>query len=342
MFRFAHSEYLALLYLIPVLAAFFWFAYYKKKKALARLASPALGSVLSPSESRRKYILKSSLILLSLTLLIISAANPQIGTGFREVRQSGIDIYVLLDVSASMRAEDIKPNRLEAAKHAISRLIEKLGGDRLGLIVFSGDAYVQFPLTTDYSAAGMILSSVDFQTVPQPGTAIAQAVQLASNSFRQDDPSKKAIIVISDGEDHEGNLLDAVKDASDREIKVYAAGIGTEQGAPIPLYNASGIQTDFKQDGQGNTVITRLNPSALTELASYGKGKYFGSTGFENQLDEIYNDMSRLQKTEYGTTRVIDYEDRFYYFLWPAVFLLLLEFFLSDMKLSVKHLFVKR
>lgn len=332
MFRYAHKEYLNLLYLIPVLILFMLYVYRQKRAALNKLASPGLRELLNAESSRLKYILKGVLLVFAVLLLIVALANPQIGTGYKEIRQAGIDMYILLDVSSSMRAEDIKPNRLEAAKHVISNLIEKLGGDRIGLVVFSGDAYVQFPLTTDYAAAEMILSSVGFNTVPQPGTAIAQAVELAAGSFRKDVNAQKVIVIVSDGEDHEGNIVDAVKDAADKGIKIYTAGIGTPEGAPIPVYDARGNQTGFKTDGSGNSVVTKLNQQALQELASYGKAKYFGTLAFENQLEAVYRDIAKLDKTEYGTTRVIDYEDRYYYFLIPGLLMLILEMFLSDSK----------
>ena len=231
-----------------------------------------------------------------------------------------------------MQAEDIKPSRLEKAKYEISNLIDKLHGDRIGLIVFAGEAYVQFPLTTDYSAANLFLNAVDVNTVPQPGTAIASAINLATKSFDYKFNTQKAVVVITDGEDHEGDIKKAVTDATDKGIKIYTIGLGSPDGVPIPVYNSNGQQTGFKQDQQGNTVLTKIDESTLEEIASQGGGKYFRGSNNQDELDLIYKDLSSLTKTEFGVKKVTDYEDRFYYFLAPAIILLMLEFFMTERK----------
>src|SRR3989304_1305022 len=195
MFRFAHPEYLYALYLIPVLVALFWYLNKQKKKLLETFAVKKLHKILFPSYSNVKSIIKFGIILFSFALLILAAANPQVGTRMEEVKQTGIDVFILLDVSNSMRAEDIKPSRLEKAKYQISNLINKLRGDRIGLIIFAGDAYVQIPLTTDYSAASLFLSAVDVNSVPSQGTAIASAINLALKSFDKSAPTEKVIII---------------------------------------------------------------------------------------------------------------------------------------------------
>jgi Ca-activated chloride channel family protein len=247
----------------------------------------------------------------------------------QEVKQTGIDVYILLDVSRSMAAEDIKPNRLEKAKYQISNLIQKLRGDRIGLIIFSGDAYIQFPLTTDYSAANLFLSAVDFNSVPQPGTAIASAITMAVQSF-DSAATDKAIIAITDGEDHEGDIDAAVEEATDKDIKIYTIGLGSPDGVPIPVYDNRGNESGFKQDNSGQTVLTKLNESVLKEIASNGNGKYYRGNNYEDYLDKIYNDLSKLEQAEFGVKKVTDYEDRFYYFLIPAILLLIIEIFISD------------
>jgi len=228
-----------------------------------------------------------------------------------------------------MQAEDIKPNRLEKAKYQISNLIQKLRGDRIGLIIFSGEAYIQFPLTTDYSAANLFLSAVDFNSVPQPGTAIALAINMAVQSF-DSATTDKAIIIITDGEDHEGDIDKAVGEANDKEIKIYTIGLGSPDGVPIPVYDNRGNEVGYKQDNSGQIVLTKLNESILKKIANDGNGKYYRGNNYEDYLDKIYNDLSTLEQAEFGVKKVTDYEDRFYYFLLPAILLLIVELFVTD------------
>ncbi len=330
MFRFEHVEYLYGLLAIPFLIAVFWYAGRKRKDAISKFADDTLQKVILPTYSRIKNRVKLTLLLTALAFLIVAASNPQIGTKVQEVKQAGIDVYIDLDVSLSMLAEDIKPNRLERAKYQISSLINKLRGDRIGLIVFSGAAYVQFPLTTDYSAANLFLSAVSVESVPQPGTAIADAINLSVKSFDLKSNTKKAIIIITDGEDHEGDINKAVKNAVKNKIKIYTIGLGSPEGVPIPIYDAAGNKTGFKKDRKGNVVITKLNELMLQDIANKGNGKYYRAYNNQNELDDIYKSLSSIQKTEYGVRKVTDYEDRFYYFLAPAIFLLLIEFFMTN------------
>ena len=332
MFKFANPEYLLALYIIPVLIILYLLYRKNRVKLLERFSERKLHNVLFPSFSGVKNTIKFSLIIVSLIFLIIAAANPQVGTKMEEVKQTGIDVFILLDVSLSMQAEDIKPNRLEKAKYQIANLINRLRGDRIGLVIFSGEAYVQFPLTTDYSAANLFLSAVDFSSVPQPGTAIASAVSLALKSFNKDVPTEKVIIIITDGEDHEGEISNVVTEANTAGIKIFTIGLGSTGGSPIPVYNARGEQTGFKKDKEGNVVLTKLDEETLKQIASSSDGEYFRGSNYEDHLDKIYEDLSELDKAEFGVKKVTDYEDRFYYFLVPAIFLLLFEFFLSERK----------
>lgn len=331
MFRFAHPEYLNLLYMLPLLVVLFWYLGRNRKKLLQNFADKELHKTLFPTDSNLKRWTKFTLILLALTCLVFAAANPQVGTKMQEVKQTGIDVFILLDVSNSMMAEDIKPNRLEKAKYQISNLINKLRGDRIGLIIFAGQAYVQIPLTTDYSAANLFLSAVDVNSVPSQGTAIASALNLATASF-DTLSTQKVIIAITDGEDHEGDVQKAVENAIEREIKIYAIGLGSQAGVPIPVYNSRNQLVGFKKDRDGNTVLTKLDEEVLKRLAIEGNGKYFRGTNYEDHLDKIYSELSELEQTEFGVKKVTDYEDRFYFFLIPALMLLVLEFFISEKK----------
>ena len=331
MFRFANPEYLNFLYLLPVLVALFWYLGRNRKKLLQNFADREMHNTLFPTDSNLKRWSKFIVILLALACLVFAAANPQVGTKMQEVKQTGIDVFILLDVSNSMMAEDIKPNRLEKAKFQISSLINKLRGDRIGLIIFAGQAYVQIPLTTDYSAANLFLSAVDVNSVPSQGTAIAAAINLATASF-DTLSTQKVIIAITDGEDHEGDVDKAVENAVSRDIKIYTIGLGSENGVPIPVYNNRNQLVGFKKDNAGNSVLTKLDEETLKKIAIDGDGKYFRGTNYEDYLDKIYTELSEMEQAEFGVKKVTDYEDRFYYFLIPAIILLILEFFISEKK----------
>lgn len=300
-------------------------------KLLQDFADKELHGTLLPTDSNLKRWLKFIVNLLAFVCLVLAAANPQVGTKLQEVKQAGIDVFILLDVSNSMMAEDIKPSRLEKAKNQISNLINRLRGDRIGLIIFAGQAYVQIPLTTDYSAANLFLSAVDVNSVPSQGTAIAAAIKLAAASF-DSLSTQKVIIAITDGEDHEGDVQEAVEEAVSKNIKIYTIGLGSQEGVPIPVYDNYHRVVGFKKDRSGNTVLTKLDEATLKKIAIDGNGTYYRGTNYEDYLDKIYSELSELEQTEFGVKKVTDYEDRFYYFLIPAIILLVLEFFISEKK----------
>lgn len=330
MIRFGHSGILYLLWLMPALVVLYWYIQKNQNRLLEKFAGTKLHKILFPERSLFKSAIKYGVFLFGLTILILAVANPQIGTKIEDVKQVGIDVYILLDVSRSMAAEDIKPSRLEKARFEISKLIQKLEGDRIGLIVFSGQAYVQFPLTSDYAAANLFLNAVDFNSVPQPGTNIGSALDLALKSFRYDDGTKKAIVIITDGEDHEGNIVGALSEADSKDVAVYAIGFGSQTGTPIPVYNESGTQVGYKKDNQGQIVLTKLDEETLKNIAGKGNGKYYRGSNTEDELDKIYNDLAKIQESEYGSKKVTEYEDRFHYFLFPAILLLIAEFMMTS------------
>jgi len=332
MFRFAHSDYLNLLYLLPLLVAVYFYYSYLRNKSLKDFASLEMRKILFPKYSRKKRVLKFTIKLFAITLIIFGLAAPQFGSKIEEVKQVGIDVFIALDVSLSMTAEDIKPNRLEKAKYEITQLIKKLNGDRIGLIVFAGQAYVQIPLTTDYSAAKLFLDAVSTESVPVPGTAIADAIELSIKSFKKDASSQKAIILITDGEDFQGDLKAAVKDAKSKGILIYAIGLGSAEGVPIPIYNKAGEKVGYKKDLNGNVVLTKLNEKTLKEITSATGGKYYRGSNTEDELAKIYNDLAHLKKAEFGAKKITDYEDRFYYLLIPAILLLVIESFIPESK----------
>lgn len=334
MIRFANIEFIYALLLIPILILVYIYMQKNLNKLLEKFADTKLHNILFPLKSKIKSHLKFGIYTFSLMLILIALARPQIGTKIEEVKQIGIDVYILLDVSKSMLAEDIKPSRLEKAKYEISKLIQRLKGDRIGLIVFAGQAYVQIPLTSDYSAANLFLNAVDVNSVPQPGTAIGPAIDLALKSFKYDDGTKKAIVIITDGEDHQGDIDAAIEEADSKGVVIYAIGFGSPAGVPIPIYNESGIQVGYKKDNQGNIVLTKLNEEILKTITSKANGKYYRGTNTEDELEAIYNDLAKIEQSEYGSKRITDYEDRFYYFLLPAILLLIAEFIISSNKSS--------
>jgi len=332
MLRFVNIDTLWILAAVPVLIVLAWFLRRVRKRAMDRFASPGMMPRLAPHASSVKRTVKFLLLLLALILMIAGLANLQIGTRLEEVKQEGVDIFIAMDLSLSMKAEDIKPNRLEKAKLEIRNLISRLGGDRIGLVVFAGEAYTQFPLTTDYSAANLFLDVLDVDAVALPGTAIGTAIERALESFDFKEQTTKVIVVINDGETKEGDDICAEEEAAGKGVLMYTIGMGSPAGAPIPLYGSSGRQTDFKRDRVGNVVLSKLDEATLEKIAAIGNGKYFLGTTSQDELDAIYKDVSALQKKEFGVKQFTDYEDRFQWFLAPALLLLLAEFFLSENK----------
>ena len=334
MIRFAHPEYIYLLGILPALVVVYLFSARARRKALQRFGEIHILERLAESASKRKKLLKLAILLFALAFIIVALANPQIGTRMQEVKQEGVDIFVTLDVSLSMKAEDIKPNRLEKAKLEIRNLIDRLGGDRLGLIVFAGEAYTQFPLTTDYSAANLFLDVVDVDVVPVPGTAIGSAIKRAMESFNFKETTTKVIVIVTDGENTEGDAFEAANEATKQGVLLYTIGMGSPSGTPIPIYNASGQQVDFKRDRDGNIVVTKLDEVSLEKIATVGNGKYFRGTNAQDELNEIYKTINTLQKREFGVKQFTDYEDRFQFFLGAGIVLLLVELLISEKKVK--------
>jgi tetratricopeptide (TPR) repeat protein len=330
MLRFAHPLYLWALLAIPVLAVAYFFLHYRRKRLLREFVSEPLVAQLAPDASTAKRSVKHALLLLSLASLIVAAANPQVGTRLEEVKREGIDLFIALDVSLSMKAEDIRPSRLDKAKRDVSDLLRTLHGDRVGLIVFAGEAFVQFPLTADYSAADLFINAVDVEAVPVPGTMIGSAIDVALKSFPKDLPTQKAIVVVSDGENTEGDVAGAVEKARKEGVRVFAIGMGTPEGSPIPIYGANGERTDYKHDRAGNIVLTKLDESALQQIALSTGGSYRRATNAGNEIDEIHKELEAIQKTEMGSLQVTGFEDQFQYPLTFGILLLMIELLLSE------------
>ena len=330
--RFENPQYLYWLLVIPALVAIYVLVRLWNKKQFERFANIKLRSYLVPMFSSARANIKFIIFNLIIALLIIGAANLQSGSKMEKIKREGIDLFLCVDISNSMHAEDIAPNRLERSKQAINKLISKLQGDRIGIIVFAGNAYVQLPITTDYAAAKMFLSTVDTDLIPTQGTEVGRAIELAIKSFGESEHSK-AIIIISDGEDHEnGDAVKAAQEAAKRNIKVYTIGMGLEEGAPIPIYNQYGKKTGYKKDKDGNIIITKLDDNMLRQIAEIGDGIYVRASNSNVGLDKIYEDISKATKSEIESKVFTDYDDQFQWFVGAAIILLIIEIMLSSGK----------
>ncbi|HRG58070.1 MAG TPA: VWA domain-containing protein [Bacteroidia bacterium] len=330
-FRFENSLYLYGLFIIPILVMLFLFALNWRKRALNRLAETNLQEFVLPQISKAKIIWRFIFWCTAICLLIIAIANPQFGTKLEEVKREGIDIMVALDVSNSMKAQDLQPNRLENAKHSIGRLINNLNDDRIGIIVFAGQSYVQLPITTDYSSAKLFLESIACDMIPTQGTAIGSAIDLAVSSFDPKSQAAKAIVIITDGENHEDDAVKAAEAASEKGITVHTIGMGSETGVPLPLIS-NGNVVGYRKDNEGNTVVSKLNSTLLKEIASAGKGIYVQAGRSQSALSVVMNELNKMDKKEYASKRYTDYEGRFQFFIAGAILLLVSESLLSERK----------
>lgn len=330
--KFENPEYLHLLWGALLIAMFFIWAIKYKTKLLGKFGNLDILEKLMQSYSSGRRNLKMVLLIISYIFFVIALANPQIGTKLEEVTREGVDIIVAIDVSESMHAEDIKPNRLEKAKHEVGKLIDLLQGDRIGIVAFAGMAHVQCPLTLDYSAANLFLDIIDTDLIPQPGTAIGTAIRTAVKAYNSEERKHKVLILITDGEDHESEPIDAAKEAEQEGIIIYTVGIGSPQGVPIPQYNRSGIQSGFKRDRSGSVVTTKLDVLTLQKIAYQTGGKYYLASSGEAELDEIYEEIAQLEKKELVSKQFSQYEDRFQIFLLIGLLFLLLEVFIPERK----------
>ena len=330
MFRFGHPEFLYLLLIIPVLAFAQLVFQSRRKKKLRKFGNMELLRHLMPEVSFIRPVVKYYLLLLALIAIIVMLASPQFGTKLETVKRKGIELVIALDVSNSMNATDVEPNRLERAKLAIERLTDRLINDRIGLVVFAGNAYVQLPVTTDYASAKLFLESINTDMVPTQGTAMGSAINLAANSFSQDEDINKAIVVITDGEDHEQNAIEAARNANEDGIKVYTVGMGSPDGSPVPVSpNAKG---DFIKDSHGNVVISKLNRNLLQQVANEGEGEFIPANNIRRGINNLINELGELEKSEMDSKVYTDYEDQFQYLAALALLILLIEFIILDRK----------
>jgi Ca-activated chloride channel family protein len=327
--KFAHPAYLLLFWLIPALACFFIYAFRKKDKLIKTFCGETLFAELVPAARRGRQKLKAALLLAALCLLLLALMQPRWGFHWEDITRKGIDIIVAIDVSQSMLAEDIKPTRLERAKRKVYDLCQMLEGDRIGLIAFAGTSFVQCPLTLDYGAFKIFLDYLNPDLIPVPGTAIGDAIRTAVKSFNSRERTAKALIIITDGEDHESKPLEAAQEAKKEGVRIFTIGVGQEGGAPIPLQDGSG---GFKKDERGDLVLSKLDETSLEKIALETGGSYVRSVTGDMDLNKIYKDDIRgsIEKKELRSTRKKRWEERFQWFVFAAILLLGLEFLMSE------------
>ena len=327
MFRFEDPIYLYALALIPLLAILRFLLVRQQKKRLRKFGDRELVRQFTPDVSRFRPLVKYSLLLTALALLIVMIARPQFGTKINREKRTGIETIIALDVSNSMLAEDVAPSRLDRSKMMVENLVDNFTNDKIGLIVFAGDAFIQLPITSDYVSAKMFLSSISPSMIATQGTDIAKAISMASHSFTQQEGVGKAIIVITDGEDHEGGALEAAKDAKDKGMRVYILGVGSAKGAPIPTGNG-----DYMKDNTGQTVMTGLNEQMCREIAQAGGGAYIHVENNSNAQDQLDHELNKLAKKEIESTVYSDYDEQFQAVGILVLLLLIIEICILDIK----------
>lgn len=330
MLYFANPGYLYLL----ILAAVFLpaFALLRKLRAdhIREFADEQSAKALMPSSSSVKPWIKAILFTLAFAFFVIGLARPQTGAKLVEHKSSGVEVMICLDVSNSMLAEDYSPNRLERAKLAISRFVDKLDGDRIGLIIFAGQSFVQLPITTDYVSAKMFLSSIEPGSVPVQGTDIADAIRTAVRSFSTQSTRSRAVIIISDGENHEASAVEAAKTAAETGVKIFTVGVGTPEGKPIPYHGG------LLKDKDGNTVVTKLDEESLLEIARVGGGSYVRAGDLEFGLNPIIDNIRSLQEEEFSSMVFEEYDEQYMYCFAVALLLLVVEMLIGQRKLNFK------
>ena len=326
MFRFEDPIYLYLLLLIPLLAAIRFMTYRNQKKRLRKFGDPQLLKSLMPDVSRWRPGIKFWLLEASLMLLILMLARPQMGTKISHEKRTGIETIIAVDISNSMRAEDVTPSRLDRAKMMVENLVDHFTDDKIGLIVFAGDAFVQLPITSDYVSAKMFLSNIDPSMMATQGTDVARAIEMATHSFTREEGIGKAIIVITDGEDHEGGAVEAAEAAKKAGMRVYMLGIGSTKGAPIPIPGTG----DYMIDNMGQTVMSALNEDMCKQIAAAGGGAYIHVENNSNAQDLLDQELDKLSKKETQSTIYSDYDEQFQAFGILALFLLIIEICLLE------------
>lgn len=328
---FEAPEYWYLLFAIPVMLLAFLLMLWWRKSAIRKFASPGMIRKLAPARSIFKPWLKFVTLMAGFIFLVLAIVNLKAGSELKTVTREGVDIVFALDISKSMLAEDVAPSRLQKAQQLVSQILNSLASDRIGLIAYAGSAVPQLPITTDYGSAKMFLQSLDTDLVSSQGTAIAEAIQLADSYYAEESEASKVLIIISDGEDHEGDAIEMAEEAADKGVRIITIGVGTQKGGPIPL-KERGVTRRFKKNNEGETVITRLNAETLTEIAEAGNGAYIDGTITAQVIEELRDQLERIEKVEFDTQQYADYESQYQWFLILAIFFFLLDIFYLERK----------
>lgn len=328
--RWANPVALKLLWLTPLVALLYARSFRARARALAALATPeALGGLVSARVWRRR-LLRATLMVLALALLVMAAARPQVGAQLAKVERQGVDVVVAIDTSASMLARDLEPDRLTVARNVVRALISRMRGDRIGIVTFAADAFVYCPLTIDYGAALMFLDALGPQVAGQAGTSLAAATDECVGALGGAEHKHQQVIIISDGEDQEGGVSAAAKRAAEKGVKVHTIGVGTADGAPVPVLDATGKVTGHKRDGAGNVVLTRLLEEPLREIASATGGIYLQAAEGGVNIDAIYAQVESAEARTLGTYQFTEYQDRFQWPLLVAILLVAIQAMMGD------------
>ncbi|MFT4801632.1 MAG: Ca-activated chloride channel family protein [Flavobacteriaceae bacterium] len=320
-----------LLFAIVGLIVVFLLVFIWKKHTQKKFAHSKALRLLSPDRSFFKSWLKVIILSLAIASLALALVNPKIGTKIETISRAGVDVVFALDVSKSMLAEDIAPNRLDKSKQLITQIINSLGGDRVGIIGYAGSAFPQVPITTDFSTTKLFLNSMDTDMVSSQGTAITEAIKMAETYYNDEDQVNKVLFIISDGEDHEGNISEIVNEATNVGIRIYTIGVGTKQGGPIPI-KRNGILQNYKRDKNNQQVITRLDAQKLIEIATKGNGKYLDGSNTNKVVEEVTTILNSMNQKEFEAKQFTDFKDRFQWFLGLAILLLVIELLLLERK----------
>ena len=331
MYQLEQPIYFYVLFAIPVILVLFIGVLLWRKNVQRKFADTSLFSKLAPNKSVFKPILKVVVLCLAVACLSFGLVNPKIGTKLETVKREGVDLVFALDVSKSMVAEDIAPNRIEKSKQLITQIINSLAGDRIGIIGYAGSAFPQVPITTDFSSAKLFLNSMNTDMVSSQGTAITEAIQLAETYYDDENQVNRVLIIISDGEDHEGNIAEMAEAAAEKGIKIYTIGVGTLAGGPIPI-KRNGVLQYYKRDQNNEQVITRLGEETLKEIAEEANGEYIDGTNTKEVVETVKAILSGMNKKEFEAKQFTDFKDQFQWFLGGALFLLLLDVFLLERK----------
>lgn len=326
MFRFAQPEYLYLLLLLPIAVAVFVISRRAQRRRIARFGEPEVIGQLMPEASTKRVRNKFILLCLALTLMVAALAQPQFGSKLQEVKREGVEIMLVVDVSNSMLAEDFAPNRMERTKNAVNRLIEQLDKDRVGIVVFAGEAYIQLPITSDYISAKSFVSGISPSMVPIQGTQVSRGIELATRSFSEQSQRSRAMILITDGESHDDDPIAAAQQARDAGVVIYTVGIGTPEGAPIR------IGGEMMKDDEENIVVSKLDEQTLQQIAVLTGGSYVRASERSVGLDEILRQIGQMEKKEFSSMAFSEYNDQFYYLLIVALVVLLAEFLMLERK----------